>query len=1402
MNIFASQSKQAMIELEEIADVQRQVITPALSLPIIGIVQDGLLGAYNLSQPSMKIDWKSAMNMMAYTTLDDFESFKKDKEYGGNELFSLIIPSRINTKKAGMVIENGNIKSGILNKGVLGSKKPQSLIHLIWDQYGHDETRKFIDNTQRLINNFNMWNGFSVGIGDIDIPKEVDDQLHIMFETKKLEVDHLITEIENNPDLVDPEVFEQSIQAELNTIRDNASKLVMAHLKPDNGFNVMITSGSKGADSNMGQMAACIGQQLVEGKRIRTRYNGRSLQYFFQGDDSAIGRGFVERPYVKGADPIGFIFHNMGSREGLIDTAIKSVTGDTPIVVLENGVTKRVLIGDWIDQMLDDPLNKDKVEHHDEREMELLNVESLNFKIPTTDEDGNVTWGEIKNITRHLPGKELYKIKTDSGREVIVTESKSLLIWEDGKFLKKDTPLVKVGDFVPVTINLPNDFELDKEYLDKMVLNNSNGTYREQNDVVLDPIVEIEKVDVKKYPKVYDLTIPSTLNFGLANGLHVVDTAESGYVQRKLIKSLEDLSVKYDGTVRTSNNHIIQFVYGDSGVETTRQSEHKLGLLEKGNKELADLIKFSSNELKNFKNFSAKDNETYYNRVLKLRDELRTSRMKALLDNITFNPSYMIPVNIINIINIYQGEKTKGDKLEPDYVIKRIDEIMDYENTRVIAMNLAEAGEKKGLKSQDEIAAKTVFQFSLYEYLSPKILLDQGINTGQFNKICDDIIVNFNRSLAEPGEMVGVVGAQSIGEPVTQLTLNSIDWNEYIIVSEDNKMIVKQIGDYIDEKVKLNKNVIRLEDNKEKEMGDTYYIDTTNENIMTISVNKDGKLSWNKVTALTKHLPINKDGTDDLVKITTRLGRTVTATKAKSFLTRIDNEIVAIRGDEIKIGMKVPIMIEFPNHPNDIDYLYPFNVKAENKDDIMLDIYLDDIVFLEIVKPSNKYVYDMTVENDKTFTTFNGILMMDTFHSAGMMSSANLGVPRIKELLSLSKNIKTPIMVITLDKQHRNNENIANKIASHLKHTRLRDIRTKIDIIYDPNPKKKGGFMDQDNVSNVFYTHTTSKNSCLNEVEGLPWLLRIELDREKMMEKDITLLDIKSKFCNNWEKRYNNVKGLGKDERELLERITQTSILSNSDNNKVPIIHIRFDMTDFNFSILINFVDTFVDNFQLKGVPHIAKIIGVNEEGMISFENENKEPKKEKQFVIYTDGVNLGDLRYINGIDLNSTICNDVMTVYEMFGIDAARTVLIKEIRKVFDQGGSRVNFAHLEILADLMTSTGQPVSIDRHGLNKLDVDPLARASFEKTVEQLINASVFGEVDHMKNVSSRIMAGQVIKGGTGLCELVLDSELLENSEYTEDIDQQYVKTYNEVSESSIVKDIIKKEVTGIFIPDN
>jgi DNA-directed RNA polymerase beta' subunit len=77
MNIFVPQSLPTQIELAEIADVKRQIITQRLSTPIIGIIQDGLLGAYNLTKPTLRLDWHDAMNIISYTSLDDFTNFKK-----------------------------------------------------------------------------------------------------------------------------------------------------------------------------------------------------------------------------------------------------------------------------------------------------------------------------------------------------------------------------------------------------------------------------------------------------------------------------------------------------------------------------------------------------------------------------------------------------------------------------------------------------------------------------------------------------------------------------------------------------------------------------------------------------------------------------------------------------------------------------------------------------------------------------------------------------------------------------------------------------------------------------------------------------------------------------------------------------------------------------------------------------------------------------------------------------------------------------------------------------------------------------------------------------------------------------------------------------------------------------
>lgn len=546
--------------------MQRNIITPALSVPIIGIVQDGLLGAYNLTQATTKVDWKSAMNMASYTSNEDFSSFnKKEGEYSGADIYSLIIPKKINVS-GDFEVKNGQIVKGILKKNMLGSKAENSLIHLIWDIYGHKETRQFLDDNQRLINNFNMWNGFSVGIGDIHVPKDVEEQLSKLFDQKKLEIDHMITEMENNPDLIPADVFEDTILAELSKLGGDSSKLIMNNLKSTNNINVMILSGSKGSASNMGEMAACLGQQKIEGKRPQKRLNGRTMPYFFQGNDSAEARGFVDQPFGKGNTPTGFIFHNMGAREGIIDTGIK--------------------------------------------------------------------------------------------------------------------------------------------------------------------------------------------------------TAESGYVQRKLIKSLEDVVVKYDNTVRTANDAIVQYIYGDNGVNTTKQFGYTFKMLEMGNKAIADKIKFSSQELKNFKKFSAKINDEHVKEIIELRNIIRNSRMKSAINNITFDSKYHLPVNIKNVVNTVKGMDLKGDNLEPDYVLNKLDELVDYKTTKITSLSEKDRINKNSLKYQDEFLSKTVFRFALYELLSPKVcIFENGLNKAKFDMICDMIVTKFNRAIVEPGEMVGIVAAQSIGEP-------------------------------------------------------------------------------------------------------------------------------------------------------------------------------------------------------------------------------------------------------------------------------------------------------------------------------------------------------------------------------------------------------------------------------------------------------------------------------------------------------------------------------------------------------------------------------------------------------------------------------------------------------------
>jgi DNA-directed RNA polymerase beta' subunit len=153
-----------------------------------------------------------------------------------------------------------------------------------------------------------------------------------------------------------------------------------------------------------------------------------------------------------------------------------------------------------------------------------------------------------------------------------------------------------------------------------------------------------------------------------------------------------------------------------------------------------------------------------------------------------------------------------------------------------------------------------------------------------------------------------------------------------------------------------------------------------------------------------------------------------------------------------------------------------------------------------------------------------------------------------------------------------------------------------------------------------------------------------------------------------------------------MNKITQLSVLSNSDNDKEMVIHIRFNVKDndkdkFDLNTINDFITFVLDKFKLKGNLGINDITAIPEDKMIVYDSKTGDTKIESEYVIYTNGVNLTDIRYFTGIDLNRTISNDIVQVYNTFGIEVARSVLLKEIFTAYSTQGQEVNYQHITIM-------------------------------------------------------------------------------------------------------------------------
>ncbi|KAL8286881.1 hypothetical protein RQP46_003887 [Phenoliferia psychrophenolica] len=140
--------------------------------------------------------------------------------------------------------------------------------------------------------------------------------------------------------------------------------------------------------------------------------------------------------------------------------------------------------------------------------------------------------------------------------------------------------------------------------------------------------------------------------------------------------------------------------------------------------------------------------------------------------------------------------------------------------------------------------------------------------------------------------------------------------------------------------------------------------------------------------------------------------------------------------------------------------------------------------------------------------------------------------------------------------------------------------------------------------------------------------------------------------------------------------------------------------------------------------------------------------------VAVTEGVNLRACwNFGNGVvDLNKIYTNDVGAILRTYGVEAARTSIIKEMSGVFSVYGIGVDYRHLTIIADYMTCEGGYKPFNRTGLSN-NTSPFLKASFETTAGFVAEAALYGDFDDLGSPSSNIVLGKIPKSGTGVFDL-------------------------------------------------
>ena len=560
MNLHLPQSVEAATELREIAAVPKQLISPRLSKPLVSIVQDTLVGVNRLTRPTEFFNLREYMNLLVHSKRWDGKIPPPAKTdpvplWSGQQVVSALLPAvhlamgnKVWDEAKGkedpnyVIIKNGKIQQGVLDGDIFD----RALIHILYNDFSPEMTVDFIDSLQSVVAVYLQNSGFSVGMSDLIADEGTLGTIAENMNTLKKQIESLHLQVhmglfDNASGRTNQEEFEGKVFRILDKARDDAGTTGLKSLATNNRMVNMVKCGSKGADTNIAQMIALLGQQAIEGKRIAYGFQDRTLPHFKRYEDGAEARGFIESSFVKGLSPAEFFFHAMTGREGLIDTAVK--------------------------------------------------------------------------------------------------------------------------------------------------------------------------------------------------------TADSGYMQRQLVKTMEDLMTWHDGSVRDAGGLVVQFAYGDDATSATKIENQPIGLAKMSDTEIR--TKFSVEDV------AADKSQAHLTAIFADRDMLVQNVWSGRADK-TVQSAVHLPRLIANAVVQLGLAVGNGTAVPGAHVLDTIAAIQ--QRTR---------------------PDNKLWGALLRYHLNPRDLVALGFTQPAFDWLAEQIVVKHMKSWVAPGEMAGIIAAQSLGEPTTQMTLNT-----------------------------------------------------------------------------------------------------------------------------------------------------------------------------------------------------------------------------------------------------------------------------------------------------------------------------------------------------------------------------------------------------------------------------------------------------------------------------------------------------------------------------------------------------------------------------------------------------------------------------------------------------